>query len=390
MARRHISTGIDIGTSAVRVVIAEHDKNGGQPEIIGMGIAESRGLRHGYIISPSEAVASIRDAVDKAEKAANVEVKKAFVAVGGLSVESTSATGSVFVSRADNEVTESDIEKATDAAQEAAHLSPNDQIIQVLPIVVSLDGKEVFGRANGLKGSRLEVNTLFITCLSQHLHDFIAAVEEAGISVDDVMPSPIAASFVTLTKRQKTAGCMLANIGAETLSIAVFENNMPVSLKIYPIGGMEITNDIALGFKIPLEEAEKVKKGMNLNVYPKKKVNEIINARLSDIFDIIEAHLKRLGKNNLLPAGIVITGGSAALVGIEDFAKSTLKLPSKVAYMDSMKNTKYKTTDTSWSVAYGLCIMGIGHNEDSSGIRLISKSKGGAKNIGQWFKQFLP
>ena len=119
-------------------------------------------------------------------------------------------------------------------------------------------------------------------------------------------------------------------------------------------------------------------------------MNEIINARLSDIFDIIEAHLKKLGKNNLLPAGIVITGGSAALTGIEDFAKTTLKLPSKVAYMDSMKNTKYKTTDTSWSVAYGLCIMGVDHAEESIGIKLVGKSKRGATNVGEWFKQFLP
>lgn len=278
MARRHISTGIDIGTSAVRVIIAEHNPRGGQPEIIGMGIAESRGLRHGYIVSVPEAADSIREAINKAEKAANVDVKKAFVAVGGLSVESTLATGSVFVSRADNEVTPVDVDKAMDAAQDAAGLSANDQVIQIIPTAIMLDGKEVFGRATGLKGSRLETHTLFITCLSQHLHDFIAAVEETGVAVDDVMPSPIAASFVTLTKRQKTAGCMLANIGAETLSVAVFENNIPVSLKIYPIGGMEITNDIALGFKIPLEEAEKIKKGINLNVYPKKKVNEIINA----------------------------------------------------------------------------------------------------------------
>lgn len=396
MAKRHISTGIDIGTSSVRVVIAEHDARGGQPEIIGMGIAESRGLRHGYIVSVPEASESIREAIEKAEKAANAEVKKAFVAVGGLSVESVLSTGSVFVSRADNEVTPEDIDKAMEAAQDAAGLSANDQVIQAIPTAVILDGKEVLGRPTGLKGSRVETHTLFITCLSQHLHDFIAAVEEAGVAVEDVMPSPIAASFVTLTKRQKTAGCMLANIGAETLSVAVFENSMPVSLKIYPIGGMEITNDIALGFKIPLEEAEKIKKGINLNVYPKKKVNEIINARLSDIFDIIEAHLKKLGKNNLLPAGIVITGGSAALTGIEDFAKNTLKLPSKVAYMDSMKNTKYKTTDTSWSVAYGLCIMGVDHAGESGGIILSQngRKRGGLRELLKpffhWFKRFLP
>jgi cell division protein FtsA len=390
MARRHISTGIDIGTSAVRVLVAEYDKSGGQPTILGTGISESRGLRHGYIVSVAEAAESIREAIRKAETAANTEIKHAYLSVGGLSVESTHSSGSVFVSRADGEVTSTDITQAIEAAQEAAHLSPNDQVIQDIPVSYTLDGKEVLGHPEGMKGSRLEANVLFVTCLAQHLHDFISAVEEAGVRVDDVMASPIAASFVTLTKRQKTAGCMLANIGAETLSVAVFENNMPVSLKIYPIGGMEITNDIALGFKIPLDEAEKVKRGMNIAMYPKKKVTDIIEARLSDIFDIISAHLKQHGKNNLLPAGIIITGGSAALTGIEEFAKNSLKLPSKVAFMDSMKNTKYKTTDTGWSVAYGLCIMGIDGGEHTGITRI---TKGGMKNVkgvGEWLKQFLP
>jgi cell division protein FtsA len=387
MARRNISTGIDIGTSSVRVLVAEHNKDSGQPTILGTGIAESRGLRHGYIVSVEEAAESIHEAIRKAEETSNVEIKHAYLAIGGLSVESTPSSGSVFVSRADGEVTHTDITQAIEAAREAAHLSPNDQVIQDIPLSYILDGKEVLGNPESMKGSRLEVNVLFITCLSQHLHDFISAVEKAGAQVDDVMASPIAASFVTLTKRQKTAGCMLANIGAETLSVAVFENNMPISLKIYPIGGMEITNDIALGFKIPLDEAEKVKRGMNIAMYPKKKVADIIEARLSDIFDIIAAHLKQHGKNSLLPAGIIITGGSAALTGIEEFARNSLKLPSKVAFMDSMKNTKYKTTDTGWSVAYGLCIMGIDGGENTSIPRM---PKGGIKNIGEWLKQFLP
>lgn len=390
MARRHISTGIDIGTSSVRVLVAQHDRSGGQPTILGTGIADSKGLRHGYIVSITEAAESIREAIRKAEAAANIEIKRAYLAVGGLSVESTQATGSVFVSRADGEVMHSDIIQAIEAAQEAAHLSPNDQVIQDIPISFTLDSKEVLGHPEGMKGSRLEARVLFITCLTQHLQDFISAVEEAGVQVDDVMASPIAASFVTLTKRQKTAGCMLANIGAETLSVAVFENNMPVSLKIYPIGGMEITNDIALGFKIPLDEAEKVKRGMNIAMYPKKKVADIIEARLSDIFDIISAHLKQHGKNSLLPAGIIITGGSAALTGIEEFAKNSLKLPSKVAFMDSMQHTKYKTTDTGWSVAYGLCIMGIDDGENTGITRVAKGGMKGVKGVGEWFKQFLP
>jgi len=208
------------------------------------------------------------------------------------------------------------------------------------------------------------------------------------VQVEDIMASPIAASFVTLTKRQKTAGCVLANIGAETLSLAVFENNIPISLKIFPIGGVEITNDIALGFKIPLEEAEELKRGERINSYPKKKLEDIVEARLSDIFDLINDHLKKIGRNGLLPAGIIITGGTASLSIIEDLAKSSLQIPSKVASPDFAKNTKNQITDGSWSVAYGLCIMGLdSESEESTGIKMARRTR---SSLSSWIKQYLP
>ena len=385
MARRNITTGIDIGTSHVRVVVAEY-KDGGMPEIIGTGTVESRGLRHGYIVTIPEAIESIRKAVFKAEKASGVSIKKAFVAIGGLSLESSLETATVFISRADNEVGEIDISNVVDASEEQINSSANRQIIHAIPTEFRLDGETVLGKPTGMKGSRLEVTTLFVTCLTQHLNDFVQAVEEAGVQVEDIMASPIAASFVTLTKRQKTAGCVLANIGAETLSVAVFENNIPISLKIFPIGGEEITNDIALGFKIPLEEAEAVKTGEQLHSYPKKKLEDIIHARLSDIFDLIDAHLKKIKKNALLPAGIIITGGSSAIPLIDDFAKTSLHLPSKIALPEFIKNAR--SIDARWSVAYGLCIMGIdAENEESAGMKIVRKTKNSTL---AWLKQFLP
>ncbi len=386
MARRNITTGIDIGTSKVRIVVAEY-KDGSIPEIIGTGCAESKGLRHGYIVNTNEAVHSIKKAIREAEKVSGITIKKAFIAIGGLSLESEVKTSSVFVSRADNEVTEIDIQNAMDASEESMDSASNKQIIHAIPTQFYLDGENVLGRPVGMKGSRLEVSTLFVTCLTQHLNDFVQTVEEAGVQVEDIMASPIAASFVTLTKRQKTAGCVLANIGAETLSIVVFENNIPISLKIFPIGGEEITNDIALGFKIPLDEAENIKRGEGINSYPKKKLEEIVNARLSDIFDLINAHLKKIKKNGLLPAGIIITGGSSSIPFIEEFAKQTLKLPSKIAKINYSKNIN-SISDASWSVAYGLCIMGLDNEgEENIGMKLARKTKSG---IFTWLKQFLP
>jgi len=388
MAKRNIATGIDIGTSNVRVVVAEYTDESSQPVILGTGISEAKGLRHGYIINSAEATESIKNAVLDAEKSSGVKIKKVFVAIGGLSLESEIGVGSAFVSRADNEVTDSDVAKATESSESQLLQMENKQILHAIPISFMLDNKEVYGRPQEMKGSRLEVRTLFITCLTQHLNDFVRSVEGAGLQVEDIMASPIAASFVTLTKRQKVAGCALANIGAETLSIAVFEDGIPISLKVFPIGGVEITNDIALGLKIPLEEAEEIKIGQRISSVPKKKLEEIISARLSDIFDLINAHLKKIGKSGLLPAGIILTGGSAGIPLVEELAKSSLHLPSHAAVPNFAKNTDDQINNSSWAVAYGLCIMGIDSDgEESGGMKLAKRTK---NNLGAWLKQFLP
>jgi len=181
---------------------------------------------------------------------------------------------------------------------------------------------------------------------------------------------------------------VLANIGSETVSIVVFEDNVPISLKVFPIGSSDNTNDIALGLKVSLDEAEQIKKGaITRTEYPKKKLDEIVVARLSDIFELIENHLKKLGKNGLLPAGIIMTGGGSNIINIEDFARVALKLPSKIATPRFGENTKVK--EASWSVAYGLCIWGLTADEDESpvGIQLAQKTGG---NLLHWIKQFLP
>ena len=240
-----------------------------------------------------------------------------------------------------------------------------------------------------MKGAKLEVRMLFVTCLEPHLNDLMQAIDDAGIDVIDVMASPIAASFVTLSKSQKIAGCVLANIGAETISIVVFENNIPISLEIFPIGSNDITNDIALGLKIPLEEAENIKIGsIGSNSYPKKKLDEIIHARLSDMFELIENHLKKIGRNGLLPAGIFITGGGGSIGTIEDFAKVALKLPSRIASL-GLGDQKNRIKDSTWAVAYGLCMRDLS-KEDQKTLVVKGRMNETKEKIFGWIKQFLP
>ena len=389
---RTVSVGIDIGSHNTRVAVIETVKGKTGFVVAGTGISKSIGVRHGYVINQEEASRGIREAVQAAEKSSGVKIRKALISIGGVSLESIIATGSHIISRIDGEVTQADVDRVIQACEENAHLS-NKKVIHGFPLSFKLDGKEVLGRPEGMRGMKLlEAKVLFISSLDQHLDNLIRAVEGAGIEVEDVVAAPFAASLVTLTKAQRTAGCVLTNIGAETVSIVVFENDKPISLQVFPIGSTDITNDIALGLRISLEEAENIKKGvLTQKDVPQKKLDEIIEARLKDIFDLIEAHLKKINRNGLLPAGVILTGGGANLQVAEELAKVSLRLPARVTIPRILENQKDKTLDASWAVPYGLGILGF---DDFYGSDLFQISRVRAKNhfdgAISWVKQFLP
>lgn len=391
---RNIITGIDIGTYHVKVVIAtaKERTDRGFPKILGVGVTESRGLRHGYVTNVRDVADSIRKAIAIAEEKAGVKAKKAFIGVGGIGLGSIAVTSSIITSRADAEITEIDLEKLHEQCEKdiPAAARANRRIIYDIPLQYKIDNFPSLGAPLGMTANKIEQKTLFITCLEHHVADLIAAVNEAGIAVEDVMAAPIAAGFVTLSKTQKIAGCVLANIGAETVSIAVFENNIPTSLEVFPIGSTDITNDIALGLKVPLEEAEQIKIGaITGSSYPRKKLEEIIEARLSDIFELIESHLKKIGRNGLLPAGIVITGGGSGLNSIDDLAKAALKLPSRIGTIGSLDG-KASFKDNPLSVAYGLCIWGVHADEEPEIDTTKEFFKHLSRRLSRWFKQLMP
>jgi cell division protein FtsA len=391
---RSIITGIDIGTYCVKVIIADANEKTekGLPKILGSGMTESRGLRHGYVTNVRDVTESVRRAVAIAEEKSGVKVKQAFVGVGGIGLSSTVVHSSLITSRADAEIADLDLKKIEAQSEQDIPRTAiaNRRVIYNIPLEYKIDGIPTLGSPVGLAGNKLELKSLFITCLDHHVAELIQAVNEAGIKVEDVIASPIAAGFVVLTKAQKIAGCVLANIGSETVSIAVFENNIPTSLEVFPIGSTDITNDIALGLRVPLEEAEQIKVGaITGSSYPRKKLEEIIAARLSDIFDLIEAHLKRIGRNGLLPAGIVITGGGSGLSSIDTLAKVALRLPSRIGSINAT-NGASSFKDATWAVAYGLCIWGL-HSEEGSDIdpstRFIKQS---FRAFRAWLGRLLP
>jgi len=384
---RNITVGIDVGTRSTRVVVAEYAKGDPSPVILGVGDSPTKGLRHGYITNERDAIKSIRVAIQAAENSSKVKIKSAFLSVGGISLESSVANGSVVISRADGEVNDLDIEQAIFLSKESLNNVANKRIIYTIPLRFKLDGKEVLGRPQGMHGSKLEAKVLFITCLEQHVDDLVHAVEESGVEVEDIVAAPIAASLVALTKKQRTVGCLLANIGAETVSVSVLEDDIPISLQVFPIGSTDITNDIALGLQVPLDEAEDIKIGGGTGTFSKRKLDEIIDARLSDIFELIEAHLKKIKRSGLLPAGIILTGGGAGISTIEDFAKATLRLPSKKATPETFKNHTGQIKDSSWFVAYGLCIYGFQRLRKKKSTEIMRSIK---NTVVSWVKQILP
>lgn len=387
---RKFYTGIDIGTYHVKVVIAAPAERPDVPmQILGTGTATSRGLRHGYIIDRAEAAKSIREALTRAAAAAKVSVRSARLGIGGVGLDEVHSVGEVTLTQSGGVVDERDIDRALrESEKRASQKLTNRTVIHRIPLEYRLDGTTVLGRPHGLSGTKLSIDTLLITMLTQHYDDLIEAVEAAGVEVEGVMASPLAASLVTLTKAQKTAGVCLANIGSETLSIIVFDEDTPISVKVFPIGSSDITNALALSFQMPLPEAEQLKRGaITGSDVPQRKMGTIVASRLKEMFTLINAHLKTLGRVRLLPAGIVITGGGSGIASAPEVARMVLRLPSQVGQIGQL--TRGTGIDAAWAVAYGLCRWGFAEDtEHGSSVGEVMSS--GWESIKQGFRSLLP
>ncbi|MFA5095251.1 MAG: cell division FtsA domain-containing protein [Candidatus Paceibacterota bacterium] len=355
-----------MGSTTTRVVMGEFLKGEKNPKIIGIGEAETKGVRHGYVVNILEAALSLKNAIASAENNSGIKIKRAFIAIGGVTLRGDISSGVGIISKADGEVTNLDINKALQDSEDNLNLN-NKKVIKVLPISFKLDGKDILGRPEGMRGTKLEIKALFITCSLSHFEDLLEVVTLAGIEPIDIIASPLAGSSIAMSPKQKIVGGALVNIGSETASLSVYEDGILVSLHTFSIGGADITNDIALGLKVSLENAERFKLGNMGEDFSKKKLDEIVEARLLDIFESIENHLKKIKRNELLPAGIVFIGGAANTPLLEEFSKSALKLPSRIGATEIFGNIKTKLRDPSWFTALGLIMSSDENNSYSSG-----------------------
>lgn len=388
MMKNNYTCGIDIGTQTTRVVVINRGNSREKPSVIATSSAPTNGMRRGYITNIDLVAESLRKAVASAEKIAGFKIKRAFVSIGGISLSSITSVGSVITSKADQEITNLDVTKAISLAEKDLNLL-NRKVLHSFPIAYKLDGKEIYVKPEGMRGAKLEIKILFITCLQQNLDNLATVFALAKVEIEDIIAAPMADAIMLLTPKQMAAGCALVNIGYETVSLACFENNLLISLRVFPIGSMDITKDIALGLRISLEEAESVKLGSVIGEnYPKKKITEIIEARLSDIFELIENHLKRLKRNELLPAGVVFSGAGTYVKNIEDLARAKLKLPIRLGPTEGIMNAKYKVRDAGWYTAFGLALYSKNKFFEDNNKTLNPKNiKNSIKSL---FSQFLP
>lgn len=386
--KQSLSVGIDIGSSMTRVVVTEYaSPDGGHPRIVALGTAETRGVRHGYVINKDDATASLMIALREAERELGSRIRSAAISISGIGLQSVHASGSAVASRADGVISKLDIEKAIGDAESQIDLK-NKSILHAFPVLFKVDGKELPTRPDGMQGLKLEVKVLFITAFQQHLDDVLSVVADAGIKVTSFTATPIAPQKLLLTDLQRNFGCALIDIGAETVSVSVYENNTLTTLHVFGIGSLDITKDIALGLRITPEEAESIKLGtVSFQTVPKKKLDEIIEARLSDIFELIDKYFKKIGRSGLLPAGAIIIGGGSLGPMIEPVAKAMLKIPVRMGHVD-IPSTKGPIKDPRYLLAYAIATNNTELGKQSRAS--AGDNDGFLSVIKDFFKQLMP
>jgi len=399
-------TGIDIGSAYIKVAVCSESPDGNGIVVRALAKAESDGIKNGNVINPEAISEALLEALRDAEKLTGERIRKAHVSIGGTSLGTVTDISTVAISRADATASEFDVARALEESEERLKERANLRLVHTVPSEYKIDGRKVIGKPHGYVGNKLELRTIYITCLTPSIDALVNAVENTGVEVENIYASPVAESIATLSATSRNAGCALVNIGAETVSILTHEDGLPTSLKVFPIGSAHVTHDIALGLRIPLDEAEKLKTNGSEDKRVAKRIQEIVDARLSDIFELIDTHLKKIGRSGLLPAGVIFTGGGAATKNIEELARKQLGLPAKIARnifteskqqddasrgRDGLRNKERaeKARNPEWSPVIGLCMLGLsfGEPEESLGLRVVKKTK---KSLLSFIRQFLP
>ncbi|MBI2049988.1 MAG: cell division protein FtsA [Candidatus Staskawiczbacteria bacterium] len=406
MARSRIVTGLDVGTNSIKVLVAQ--KRGGELEVLRYTKVPSFGLRKGAVVNIEETSKSISSAISGVEKDLGRKINSVFVNLGGSRLYVIPSDGIISVSRADRVISREDIDRVLQATK-AINIPSNEDVLDVFPKEFIIDDQKGIKQPLGLIGTRLEVKVLLLCYFQSDFTNLTQAVLNSKLQIDDVVTSPLAAADAVLTPQQKELGVALIDIGAATTSLAVFEEGDLIHFAVFPIGSANITNDIAIGLRTEVAIAESIKKQYGTCIFTKtdnstaskkseivdkpsglsftkKSLVDIVEPRVSEIFDLIQRELKKIGRQELLPGGVVLSGGGAKLSKIKDLAKQQLKLPCSIG---SPKGILGVEEDPSLATLFGLVLGGLNLDEpDGEGMRGFTKRV--SQRIRKIFKVFVP
>ncbi|MCH8741819.1 cell division protein FtsA [Patescibacteria group bacterium] len=402
MRRNTLITGVDIGTGGIKILAVTIGEKESDPEVLGITQAPVLGVRKGTVINVEEVSNSLRSALEEFQDVVGQKIDSAVINLSGSHIFVTPSKGVVVVSRADKEISQEDIERVMQAAQTFS-LPSNKEILEVLPKEFIIDGEKGIKEPLGLQGVRLEVEILALGGFSPYIKNLTKAVLNSGIQISDIAISPLASSRSILTPRQKELGVALLDIGAGTSGLAVFEEGDLIHTTIFPVGSAHITNDIAVGLKTDIDTAERIKiefgsclwkaskKKEKIKkigkkeplMFSQKMLGNIIEARMSEIFDLTNKELKKISRQGKLPSGVVLTGGGVKLPRIVEFAKKELKLPCQIEYPSGIIGLE---KDPALSLVSGLVLRGIDLEEDS----LPSFQGGFFSKFKKVFRIFIP
>ncbi len=415
MAKERIITSLDIGTSKIRTVVAVAGSNPEfqmVPNVIGVGVSPSLGIRKGQVIDIEELIHNIIASLEDAERMAGVPINHVFASVSGSHLESFDSKGVIAISSP--EISNDDISRVLEAAQ-AVNVPSNRSILHIEPKMFSVDEQAGVKNPMGMTGIRLEVAAHIITGLLQNVKNLEKAIDQSGIDIDALVPATVAIAESVLSKRQRELGVAVIDVGAGCTKLAVYEEGSILHSASIPVAGESVTSDIAIGLRTSLETAEKIKiehgsltpvnvaerdmieiaetNGADTQNVSKRYMCEIMEARYTEIFSMVNKELEEIGRAGMLPGGVVLTGAAMKAPGALELARDTLGLPVQLGYPSEIGGVIEKVDDPAYATVLGTIVWGL--KEDISrpafsGKISLKNLSGNARQIGGWLKSLLP
>jgi cell division protein FtsA len=401
--------GIDVGTTKICTLVGEASED--EVRVVGVGVAPARGIKKGVVVNVVDAAAAIRASIEKAERSSGYEIARAYVSVTGAHIAAVNSRGVVGVTRGDKGIGAEDVDRALEAARAIA-IPQDREVLHVIPRGYTVDGQDGVKEPIGMIGFRLEVEAHIITGATSSVHNLLKCVESCDIAVDGLVLDPIASGMAALTDNEKDMGVVLADIGGGTTDIAIFIDGSVWHTTVLAVGGNHITNDVAVGMRVPFEAAEQLKidhgHARHETIDPTEVVQvkafgdggvtrvqrrdlaEIIEARAEEIYQLILQEIKRSGYDGLLPAGVVITGGTAQLRGMRELGRQVLGMPVRVGNPQNVSGLIDTVDSPGYATSVGLLLWGREPVETPLLQRKTEDKPDVSGRIGGFLKKLLP